>query len=48
MAGWLPGRLWGGLLNVLALLLFLANTALAAGAAGPSPGGDIGRRSVGE
>jgi hypothetical protein len=48
MAGWLPGRLWGGLLNVLALLLFLANTALAAGAAGPSPGGDIGRRPVGE
>jgi hypothetical protein len=27
--GWLPGRQWGGLLNALALLLFLANTMLA-------------------
>ncbi|RME48464.1 MAG: hypothetical protein D6791_03275 [Chloroflexi bacterium] len=27
VAGWLPGRQWGGLLNVVALLLFLANTA---------------------
>lgn len=26
LAGWLPGRQWGGLLNVLAVLLFLANT----------------------
>jgi hypothetical protein len=26
---WLPGRQWGGLLNVVALLLFLANTFLA-------------------
>lgn len=26
LAGWLPGRQWGGLLNVVALLLFLANT----------------------
>lgn len=26
LAGWLPGRRWGALLNVLALLLFLANT----------------------
>ena len=27
LASWLPGRQWGGLGNVLALLLFLANTA---------------------
>lgn len=27
LASWLPGRRWGGLLNVLALLLFFANTA---------------------
>ncbi|MBI4628500.1 MAG: hypothetical protein HY729_07315, partial [Candidatus Rokubacteria bacterium] len=27
LASWLPGRQWGGLLNVLALLLFFANTA---------------------
>jgi len=26
---WLPGRQWGGLLNVVAILLFMANTALA-------------------
>jgi hypothetical protein len=26
LAGWLPARQWGGLLNVVALLLFLANT----------------------
>lgn len=48
LAGWLPGRLWGGLLNVLALLVFLGNTALAAGAAGTSPAGDIGGRPVEE
>jgi len=23
---WIPGRLWGGLLNALVLLLFLGNT----------------------
>ena len=27
LASWIPGRQWGGLLNVVALLLFLANTA---------------------
>ena len=27
VTSWLPGRQWGGLLNVVALLLFLANTA---------------------
>ena len=27
LLGWLPGRQWGGLLNVVALLLFAANTA---------------------
>ncbi len=27
LATWLPGRQWGGLLNVVALLLFMANTA---------------------
>jgi hypothetical protein len=26
LVGWLPGRQWGGLLNALVLLLFLANT----------------------
>jgi hypothetical protein len=26
---WLPGRQWGGLLNVVAILLFMANTVLA-------------------
>jgi hypothetical protein len=26
LIGWLPARQWGGLLNVIALLLFLANT----------------------
>jgi len=26
LIGWLPGRQWGGLLNVIAVLLFLANT----------------------
>lgn len=26
LTGWLPGRLWGGLFNVVALLLFIANT----------------------
>jgi branched-subunit amino acid permease len=26
LALWLPGRQWGGLLNALAILLFLANT----------------------
>ncbi|HWP48009.1 MAG TPA: hypothetical protein VNM22_12665 [Candidatus Limnocylindrales bacterium] len=26
LSGWLPGRQWGGLLNAIALLLFLANT----------------------
>ena len=30
LAGWLPGRQWGGLLNVVALLLFLVNTVRAA------------------
>lgn len=29
LGSWLPGRQWGGLLNVVALLLFLANTARA-------------------
>lgn len=28
LAGWWPGRRWGGLLNVVAVLLFLTNTAL--------------------
>lgn len=27
LAGWLPGRQWGGLLNAAAILLFLGNTA---------------------
>jgi len=27
LAGWLPGRRWGGLLNVLAIVVFLASTA---------------------
>jgi hypothetical protein len=27
---WLPGRQWGGLLNVVVVLLFLVNTAYAA------------------
>ena len=26
LAGWMPGRQWGGLLNVFVILLFLANT----------------------
>jgi len=30
LAGWWPGRQWGGLLNAVALLLFLANTARSA------------------
>jgi len=29
LAGWLPGRQWGGLLNVVVILLFLGNTAYA-------------------
>ena len=29
LAGWADGRQWGGLLNVIALLLFMGNTALA-------------------
>ncbi len=29
LLGWTPGRAWGGLLNVLALLSFLANTGYA-------------------
>ncbi|MEO8289343.1 MAG: hypothetical protein ABI670_23290 [Chloroflexota bacterium] len=29
LAGWADGRQWGGLLNVVALLLFMGNTALA-------------------
>lgn len=29
LAGWADGRQWGGLLNVIALLVFMANTALA-------------------
>ena len=29
LTGWLPGRQWGGLLNAVAILLFLANTILA-------------------
>jgi hypothetical protein len=28
LAGWWPGRLWGGLLNVVAVLLFLGNMAI--------------------
>jgi hypothetical protein len=37
LAGWMPGRQWGGLLNVLAVLLFLANTGYAIlGPAAPS------------
>jgi hypothetical protein len=34
---WLPGRQWGGLLNVVAILLFIANTALAIRRAGAKP-----------
>ncbi len=36
---WIPGRQWGAMLNVIALLLFLANTvyALRGGAAGTAP-----------
>ncbi|MBI4506234.1 MAG: hypothetical protein HY691_11910, partial [Chloroflexi bacterium] len=30
LAAWAPGRQWGGLLNVVVLLLFAASTALAA------------------
>ena len=30
LASWLPGRRWGGLVNVLALVLFFANTAYGA------------------
>jgi hypothetical protein len=37
MTGWMPGRQWGGLLNVAAVLLFLAVTASAMLQA-PSPG----------
>jgi hypothetical protein len=29
LTGWLPGRQWGGLLNVLVLLLFIGSTAVA-------------------
>ncbi|MBI1818883.1 MAG: hypothetical protein HYR81_00955 [Nitrospirae bacterium] len=29
LAGWTPGRQWGGLFNVFAVLLFLANTGYA-------------------
>jgi hypothetical protein len=29
LAGWMPGRQWGGLLNVFVILLFLANTGYA-------------------
>jgi len=37
VAGWMPGRQWGGLLNVAAVLLFLPITASAMLQA-PSPG----------
>ncbi|MDR7521952.1 MAG: hypothetical protein QN168_05755 [Armatimonadota bacterium] len=33
LAGWMPLREWGGLLNVAAVLLFLANTVRAAAGA---------------
>jgi hypothetical protein len=29
LTGWLPGRQWGGLLNVLVLLFFIGSTAVA-------------------
>ncbi len=34
LLGWWPGRQWGGLLNVVALLLFLANTVTSARGSG--------------
>jgi hypothetical protein len=45
LAGWWPGRLWGGLLNVAAILLWLAHTAWsAAGRPEPVPGAATGPR----
>ncbi len=38
LANWLPGRQWGGLLNALALLLFLVNTARAVRRTAPPAG----------
>ncbi|MFQ5858633.1 MAG: hypothetical protein ACE5LU_23785 [Anaerolineae bacterium] len=35
LTGWLPARQWGGLLNVVALLLFLANTVRSVGETSP-------------
>jgi hypothetical protein len=35
LAVWLPGWQWGGLLNVIAILLFVANTVLAMRRAAP-------------
>ncbi len=43
LAGWLPGRRWGGLLNVLVLLVFLANTL---DTIRDAPRGDEAARSV--
>ena len=37
---WWPARLWGGLLNVIVLLLFLFNTAIAIKNATPQVGND--------
>jgi hypothetical protein len=34
LALWLPGRTWGGMINVLVLLLFLGNTVMVMGKAG--------------
>lgn len=39
LSGWLAGRQWGGLLNVVAILLFLASTVLAARSASRRPRG---------
>lgn len=39
LSGWLAGRQWGGLLNVVAMLLFLASTVLAARSASRRPRG---------
>jgi hypothetical protein len=43
LAPWWPGRLWGGLLNALAVLLFLANTGRSVWLGRDSPGDDAVR-----
>lgn len=46
LIGWGDGRLWGGMLNVFALLLFMGNTALAVRAARVSASARSARRAV--